>query len=495
MSNPGMVYLVGAGPGDAGLLSIKARQLLAEANVVVYDRLVGDDVMALIPSKTERINVGKNVGNHAVPQCRINEILLEQARMGKMVVRLKGGDCFLFGRGGEELELLVKNAVPFCVVPGVPSPIAASAYAGIPITHRDYCSSVHFITGHKKADGALNLDYEALVRLNGTMIFMMSVANAGEIADGLMQSGMDASMPCAIVENGTLPVQRKFIGTVGTLGLMIVEHAVVSPALIIVGKVCLLSDRYDWFSALPLKGRRILVTRPKPESDRLGMKLRALGADVTAASAIQTQPISFTMPSLQNYTWLVLTSAAGVSSFLDHLLAIGRDARSLSGIKIACVGTATAEALRQRGLVADFIPDTYSGKALAEALLSRGLVTANDRLLLARANIASAELTDALANGNIAYTELPVYETILAEKDSLHAAAYELVTFTSASCVEGFIHMTAPNTDFSVIRAVCIGEQTATAAKAHGMQVIQSKSATIDAMVDRILKWVQEEQL
>jgi len=280
----GKVVLVGAGPGDSGLITVKGLQALKQAEVVVYDRLVGSGILELIPDHAERIYVGKNVGHHVVPQERINEILLEKALEGKRVVRLKGGDGFVFGRGGEELEGLGAHGIPFEVVPGITSAIAAPAYAGIPVTHRELSASLHIITGHLKDDGELNLDYNALVRLGGTLIFMMSVSSLPEIAAGLIQAGMPPEMPCAVVENGTLSRQRKLVGTLSKMEQAVKEKKIKSPAVFVVGRVCELSERFDWFSALPLLGKRILVTRPRATASKLSERLRALGAEVVLAS-------------------------------------------------------------------------------------------------------------------------------------------------------------------------------------------------------------------
>lgn len=243
----GKVYLVGAGPGDPGLLTLKGRALLERAEVVVYDRLVGPEILKMIPENAEKIDVGKNAGKHPVPQPEISRILLEKAQADKQVVRLKGGDSFVFGRGGEELELLIAHGVPFEVVPGITSAIAGAAYAGIPVTHRDYCSSVHLITGHRREDGALGLDYDALNRIGGTLVFLMSVSTIEEISQGLLGVGMAADMPCAMVENGTLPSQRKFRTTLQHAAQTVRDEGVHSPALFIVGRVCTLSDAMNWF--------------------------------------------------------------------------------------------------------------------------------------------------------------------------------------------------------------------------------------------------------
>ncbi len=478
----GKVFLVGAGPGDAGLLTVKAKALLSKAQVVVYDRLVGADILALLPEEAEKINVGKTAGNHPVPQEQISQILVDKAKEGKDVVRLKGGDSFVFGRGGEELELLCENGIDFEVVPGITSAIAAATYAGIPVTHRDYCASVHIITGHRKKDGELSLDYDALVRLNGTLVFLMAVSNAGEIARGLLQAGMDASMPCAMVENGTRPQQRKFLFTLSEASGAVEKYGVQSPALFLVGRVCALSDRFDWFSNLPLKGRRILVTRPKNSANRLADGLRAWGADVTLLPAIRTQALPFEMPSLDGYTALIFTSAPGVQAYFKRLMEES-DTRSLFGKRVFCVGRETAKALLGYGIRADYLPSVYSGEALGRELVGQGLVKPSDRLLLLRARQASRQLPGILAENGVPFDELAVYETLYEKNVAPRPDVWEYVTFTSASCVEGFVRGFPAGTDFTSVQALCIGQQTADAAKAYGMRTQVSPQATIDSMI------------
>ena len=314
----GKVYLIGAGPGDAGLLTVKGAALLKEADVVIYDRLISEDVLAKIPEGTERINAGKNAGNHPIPQEEINKILLREALLGKIVIRLKGGDPFVFGRGGEELELLRTNDVPFEVVPGVTSAIAAAAYAGIPVTHRDFCSSLHIITGHAKGDREAEIDYESLVKLKGTLVFMMSVSNAGLIADGLMRAGMSHKTESAIVENGTTCAQRKFITTLGEIRKTVEANAIESPAVIVVGRVCSLSQKFDWFSDLPLRGCRVLVTRPQRTAGKLAGKLKDHGAKVTLYPCIETVKLDFDL-HVEKYDVILFTSAFGVSCFFYAL--------------------------------------------------------------------------------------------------------------------------------------------------------------------------------
>lgn len=488
----GKVYLVGAGPGDGELLTLKGARLLAEADSVVYDRLVGQQILDMIPEEAEKIDVGKNAGNHPVPQDRINEILAEQAELGRVVVRLKGGDPFVFGRGGEELELLKKRGIEFEVVPGITSPVAGAAYAGIPVTHRDYTSSLHIITGHAGAGRELIIDFESLVKLDGTLVFMMSVSSVGKIAEGLLDAGMNPEMPCAVVERGTLPVQRKFVTALGSTEQVVRENSVESPALIIVGRVCTLSDEFDWFTAKPLFGKSVLVTQPEKNSSRLAEGLRKLGADVTLYPCIRTEAIrSLNIPE-GDYDTLVFTSAEGVKSYCNHLLEDGQDMRALAGKKIACIGSVTAEALKTFGIIADFVPSVYSGRVLGEEMVSSRFVNKDSSLLLLRTNAASQDVTDELAKAEITYTDYPVYTTeIIRNRAISDIGSYAFITFTSKSCVTGFVQ-SQEKTSFDGIRAVCIGEQTGAAAAGYGFDIILSDEATIESMLE-LCSGLQEE--
>ena len=481
----GKVYLIGAGPGDGGLMTVKGRELIRTADVVVFDRLVGAEVMDMIPPGAEKIDVGKNAGHHPVPQERISEILAEQAEAGKTVVRLKGGDPFVFGRGGEELELLARRGIPFEEVPGITSSIAAPAYAGIPVTHRDYCSSLHIITGHAKAGAELSIDFEALVRLNGTLVFMMGVSSAGLIADGLLEAGMDPQMPCAVIENGTMPRQRKFVSPLKDLTRTVRENDVRSPAVIMVGKVCSLSDQFDWFDEKPLKGKKILVTQPEKRASRMADGLRAMGAEAVLYPCIETSPIRPLEIPRGGYDTLVFTSAEGVKSYCGWLLEQGSDMRALAGKKIAVIGSATASALKDFGIAADFIPSVYSGRALGEEMVSSGFIGEKSNVLLLRTDAASPDVTEALAKAGIRYTDVPVYETRILHQEALRDLDdFDFVTFTSRSCVTGFLQ-SQNREDFSGMRALCIGQQTAGAAAAAGFETVVPQEATIESMLKK----------
>ena len=490
----GMVTLVGAGPGDPGLLTRKGLEALEQAEVVVYDRLVAPEILALIPEKAEAIDVGKQAARHPVPQDQINRILLDKAREGKNVVRLKGGDPFLFGRGGEELELLEENGIPFQEVPGVTSAIAVPAYGGIPVTHRDFTSSLHIITGHARAGKALDIDFEALVRTRGTLVFLMGVSSLPAICAGLTAAGMDPDTPAAIVERGTTPGQRRVNATAATLAQAAEEHRIESPAISIFGPVCGLADRFDWFDALPLKGRTVVVTRPKERVGTLAPRLRAMGAQVVEYPCIETVPIlpcpamEAALNAISGYEWLVFTSAVGVETVWHTLEAMGRDARALGNVKLAAIGPGTAKALLARGLRADYVPEAYDAAHLGAGLA--GL--AQGKVLLLRAELGSKALTDALDGAKISYDDIAVYRTLYDNprseelRDRLLTEEGALVTFTSASTVKGFVSTVGEDFPFDRITGVCIGEQTAAQARDYGIPVVVAERATIDALVEKI---------
>lgn len=486
----GNVILVGAGPGDPGLLTRKGLEAISQAEVVVFDRLVGPEILGLIPENAEKIDVGKQASNHPVPQHRINQILLEKAQEGKRVVRLKGGDPFLFGRGGEELELLKENGIPFQEVPGVTSALSVPAYAGIPVTHRDYCSSVHIITGHAKAGTELKIDFDALRRTNGTLVFLMGVTALPMICKGLLDSGMDGDMPAAVIERGTLPRQRKVVSTLAELPKAAENAKIVSPAIIVVGRVCGLSDSFDWFDNLPLKGREIIVTRPAERNGSLCGKLSALGASVTAYPCIRTvervdnPELDTAIGKLNDYRWLVFTSPAGPEIFFRHLRKQHKDARALANLKIAAIGPKTAGELEKFGVFADLVPETYDSDHLAQAMAG-----VEGPVLLCRASEGSDAMPRLFAEKGISFEDIACYDTVYEapNSDSVKELVENgsIVTFTSASTVRGFAR-SLPDADYSNIIGCCIGRQTAAEAEQYGIPVRIAEKATMDSLIECI---------
>ena len=486
----GNVILVGAGPGDPGLLTQKGREALEQAQVVVFDRLVSPAVLALIPPEAEANDVGKESSHHRVPQEQINRILLEKALEGKRVVRLKGGDPFLFGRGGEELELLAEQGIDFQVVPGVTSALSVPAYAGIPVTHRDFCSSLHIITGHAKAGSELHIDFDALRRTGGTLVFLMGVGSLPKICQGLLEAGMEPSIPAAVVESGTLSSQRKVVSTLEKLPEKARDARIKSPAIIVVGKVCGLSDRFDWFDRLPLKGKNVVVTRPADRIGTLAEQLRQLGADVTEYPCIRTvarQPspqLDQAIENLSQYRWLVFTSPAGPGIFFDRLRSAGKDARTLAGLKLAAIGPKTASELERYGVMADLVPEVYDSEHLAVAMARE-----EGPVLLCRASRGSSALPEIFAKNGIPFADIPCYDTVYENPDPSSVRVLldkpVLVSFTSASTVRGFVE-SLPGVDLSHVVGCCIGPQTAAEAKKYGISVVTAKEATVESLIECI---------
>ncbi len=494
METQGKVWLVGAGPGDLGLLTLKGKAVLDAAQVVVYDALVGPEVLALVPEAAERINVGKRASHHTRTQAEINQILLEKAREGKRVVRLKGGDPFLFGRGGEELELLSDAGIPYEVVPGVTSAIAVPAYNGLPVTHRNECSSVHVITGHKKKDQPLDMDFEALVRLGGTLVFLMGVTALPEICQGLLSAGMPAETPAAVLEKGATAEQRRITAALAELPEEARRQKAQAPAILVVGGVCRYSDRFDWAGRRPLAGCRAIVTRPRESASALARKLREKGAQVLEIPAIATRQLTETehwnqaMDQLDRYSWLAFTSPAGVRHFFDRLRQERRDVRVLAGKKMAALGSGTARELENRGILVNAVPEVYDGAALGRLLAETCEPGAS--ILLPRAAAGGAEiLAEIRSRKDLSVTDLAIYETVYPEpgilqiREELEQHPETLVLFTSASTVRGFSEQ-AKGLDFRKVRALCIGKQTQAQAEALGMQTEVSRRATMDSLVE-----------
>ena len=494
-----MVTLVGAGPGGRALLTIAGAEAIRQAEVAVYDRLVSEDILELLPGHAERINVGKESSHHPVPQPEINEILAQYGKSGKNVVRIKGGDCYLFGRGGEECEYLLEQDVPFRVIPGVTSALAVPAFAGIPVTHRDFCSSVHIITAHAKKGAPLQIDYYNLVRMRGTLVFLMGVTALKEICEGLMSAGIDPCLPAAVIENGARPQQRKLVSTVYQLPEAAREMGLKSPAVIVVGKVCGLSDRLDWFTPLPLHGKTLVVTRPKARAGTLSARLRALGAEVLECPCIETalrKDLSPLEQALRHpHDWAVFTSPTGVELAVQALRAIGRDLRVLYGMRLAAVGRGTAEALKKYGLTADLVPAQYDGVHLAEALQKE--LPSGGSVLLLRASAGGEALPELLRDAGATVSDVPVYDTVYRTENQeglrarLSAEEVDGAVFASGSAVRGFARV-AEGCDLSGLPAICIGAQTAAVAAQQRMTVHTAKAATIDSLVDCALEVLAE---
>lgn len=498
----GKVWLVGAGPGDVGLFTLKGKKVLERAEVVVYDSLVGDGVLAMIPDGVRLIDVGKRAGKHTMPQEQINQVLLKEARDGYRVVRLKGGDPFLFGRGGEELELLSEQGISYEVIPGVTSSIAVPAYNGIPVTHRDYCSSVHIITGHKKAGEEYDIDFDALVRTSGTLVFLMGVSACQDICDGLMAAKMPGTMPAAILQQGTTAGQKRIVATVATLKSEIDRQGIETPAIIVVGKVCSLADVFGWYEKLPLAGCKILVTRPRGLISQMAEKLRTQGAEVLELPAIATSPlhnnkdIGKCLKRLPDYQWIAFTSPTGVKVFFEEMRFHKVDIRALGNVKIAAIGEGTKRELEKRGLFANLMPADYHGAALGAALAA--VCEEQARILLPRAAIGNQEIIQELSKRqDLVVDDIATYDTVYRQQQIIDEVKQftdqqiDWAVFTSASTVRGFAEATA-GLDYSKVKAACIGRQTKAAADALGMNTRMAEKATIDSVVELVIKMNQK---
>lgn len=495
----GKVYLVGAGPGDLGLFTLKGRKVLESADVVVYDALVGDSILSLIPESAKKIDVGKRSCHHKMQQEDINVVLLEEAEKGNTVVRLKGGDPFLFGRGGEELELLVEHGIPYEIVPGITSPIAVPAYNGIPVTHRDFTSSLHIITGHKRANRKLNINFKALVETEGTLVFLMGVSAMPDIMAGLLEAGMSKDMPAAILQKGTTAGQKRIVATVSTLEDEVRKQGIETPAIIVVGKVCALADTFGWYEKLPLSGYKVLVTRPRGLSSSMSMKLREEGAEVLEMPAVRLVPIEgnlklkHALMNLKNYQWIVFTSPSGVRIFFDEMKAMELDIRNLMGLRFAALGTGTAKALKEHGFYPDLMPKVFDGEHLGEELAKAAGV--DDRILIPRAKIGNKELVEKLS-GHIV-DDIPTYDTeyisqdVIDIRERFESGNIDCTAFTSSSSVKAFA-AALEGVDFSKIKAACIGRQTRATADRYGMQTEMAEEATIESLTELIIKMKSE---
>jgi uroporphyrinogen III methyltransferase/synthase len=444
-----MVYLVGAGPGDPGLITVKGLEVLRRADVVVYDQLASRELLKEAPAGAELLYVGKKAGAHALPQGAINELLVDKARSGLTVVRLKGGDPFVFGRGGEEAEELAAAGIPFEVVPGVTSAVAVPAYAGIPVTHRRYTTLVTFITGHEDpAKEASTIPWAALGPNPGTLVFLMGVKNLAENCRRLMEAGRPPETPAAVIQSGTTLSQRTVLGTLADIASRAQEADIQPPAVLVVGGVVELAEPLRWWENRPLWGKTAVVTRSREQASRLTALLAAAGARCLEVPTIEIAPPADLAPfdaALQNlarFDWIIFTSANGVRAFLDRLFQKGLDARHLGHAKIAVIGPATAQALRHYGLVPDVVPDTFQAEGLLAVLAPR--LMGGTRILLARAEQARDVLPQGLREIGAKVDVVPVYRAVPPASvppeaaGALNEGRVDILTFTSSSTVHNF---------------------------------------------------------
>jgi uroporphyrinogen III methyltransferase/synthase len=485
------VYLVGAGPGDPGLMTARALELIAAADVIVYDRLIPSSALDGAREDATLIYAGKEGGGPSMPQAEIEELLLQHGGQGKQVVRLKGGDPYVFGRGGEEAETLRAVEIPFEVVPGITAGVAAAAYAGIPVTHRDAASAVAFVTGHEdpsKPESAL--DWDALARFPGTLVVYMGVRQLSAIARRLMAGGRPESEPAALVQRGTLPDQRSVSATLATITSVAQAQNIKAPAIAIFGPVAALSERLSWFTAPPLAGRVVAVTRARAQSSGLAARLRALGAEVVEAPSIRIVPLEGSAPDLASYDLLCLTSPNGVRILFERLATAGDDARALAGLRVAAIGPGTARALQEHGITADIVPERFLAEGLVEALKDVPV----SRALIARAAEARDVLPDALRERGAEVDVLAVYETVaepLSDGELEAVGRADYVTFTSSSTVRFFLDAAGSRLS-SRTRLVSIGPVTSAALRERGHEpVLEAARHDIDGLVQALVSDAQ----
>ena len=494
-------YLVGAGPGDAGLLTLRGAELLRRADVVIYDALANPELLRLAPATAEIISRGKNM---AMPQSEITALIIAKAKEGKTVVRLKGGDPFVFGRGGEEAEALAAEKIPFEIVPGVSSITAVPNYAGIPLTHREHCSSFTVFTGHSdSADGATALRYDQIAKIPGTKVVLMGTEQLDDWTNSLVANGMSPQTPIAIIHRGTTGRQKTVTGTLATIAALAAKEKISPPALTIIGDVVKLRGKLNWFENRPLFGQRIVVTRRTEQAGAFAQKLTELGADVLEVPTIKiTTPIEKDaivdcLLELNSYDWLVFTSANGVTAFFDIFFRRFQDLRDIGGARIAAVGPATAAKLRELHLQVDLTPEEFTARKVADAFKKYQDIE-NVKMCLLRAEVANRDLPDALQEMGAIVDDIAIYKTVPETEDPGGACERLLengadwITFTSSSTVEHFhARFDLPKLvkKFPELKLASIGPETSKAITALKLKPnLEAKEHTTDGLLAALLK-------
>jgi uroporphyrinogen III methyltransferase/synthase len=492
---------VGAGPGDAGLLTLRGAELLRRADVVIYDALANPELLRFAPATAEFISRGKNM---AMPQAEITSLIIAKAKAGKTVVRLKGGDPYVFGRGAEEAEALAAEKISFEIVPGVSAITAVPNYAGIPLTHREHCSSFTVFTGHSdSADAATALRYDQIAKIPGTKVVLMGTEQLDDWTKSLIANGMPPQTPIAVIHRGTTGRQKTVAGTLGTIAALAAKEKIVPPALTIIGDVVKLRGKLNWFENRPLFGQRIVVTRRTEQAGAFAQKLAELGADVLEvptiklATPLEKDAIVDCLLELNSYDWFVFTSANGVTSFFDIFFRRFQDLRDIGGARIAAVGPATAAKLRALHLQVDLTPEEFTAKKIAEAFKKYQDIE-NVKMCLLRAEVANADLPDALAEMGAIVDDIAIYKTVPETEDPtgacelLLASGADWVTFTSSSTVEHFharFDLPKLMKKFPQLKIASIGPETSKAIAALGLKpTLEAKEHTTDGLIEALLK-------
>lgn len=501
MGKDGKVYIIGAGPGDPGLITMKGMKCLKEADVVVYDHLVSDELLGHAGSQTRLIYVGKKGGDHTLPQGEINRLLLEESRQGHVVARLKGGDPFIFGRGGEEAEVLAEAGMPFEIVPGVTSAVSVPAYAGIPLTHRGYTSTVAFVTGHEDpTKEQSDIDWGNLVGI-GTLVFLMGIENLSKITTSLIQHGKEAETPAALIRWGTTADQATITGSLKDIAQKAQKNQFAPPAILVVGQVVNLRETLDWFESKPLFGKGVVVTRPAAQAEGFAELLRKEGARVIHFPTIEIVPpaswkdLDQAIKNLESYTWIIFTSANGVRFFFHRLKELGRDLRDLRGIRICTIGPATAETIEKMGIRVDLIPESFISEGIVEAF--KKVDMKDQKVLLPRAKEARDVIPEGLMQMGAKVDVATAYRTKGSGQDKkeletlIKQEKVDAITFTSPSTVVNFMEIMGK--DFLLpekVKIACIGPVTAAAARKAGLTVeILQECYVIDGLVNALVDY------
>lgn len=494
----GKVYLVGAGPGDSGLLTLKAVECLKKAQTIIYDALVNPEILLFANEDAEKIYVGKKAGRHTLPQAEINQLLITRAKEGKIVVRLKGGDPFIFGRGGEEAEFLAEpgasgNEIEFEVVPGISSCLAVPAYAGIPLTHRKYTSTLTILTGHEDIiKNKSSIPWQQIAKLGGTIVILMGASNMAQIVRELVNNGLNRQTPTAVISWGTLPEQETIVGTLSDIGEKVVRLS--PPAVIVIGEIVNLRQKLNWFEKKPLFGKRILVTRSREQASELSKLLKEYGASVVEFPMIKIVPgfkkLDKAISRLDTYDWIIFTSINGVKFFFNRLKEIGKDIRELKGIKLAAIGPETKKMVEGLGIRVDYQPEQ---EFTQEGLIAGFEKFGAKRILIPTSDKARRVLIEGLKQLGAEVDEVTAYRTISEEIDEAHlkGLALDIITFTSSSTVTNFCSLFNEEKRTRLLNKVkiaCIGPITAKKAQALGLKAdITAKEYTIKGLVEAIV--------
>jgi uroporphyrinogen III methyltransferase/synthase len=496
------VYLIGAGPGDPGLLTLKGKELLGKVDVIIYDYLANSSFLDYGKAGAEFIYVGKMGGNHTLPQDEINKLVIEKFNEGKSVARLKGGDPYIFGRGGEEAVELARAGIPFEVVPGVTSAIAAAAYAGIPVTHREYSSSLIIATGHEQADkGQSSLDWSSMVKSGSTLIFLMGMKNLDKIVEELLKAGMPPKMPAAVIRQGTTPNHKSLVATIKGLPAEVKKQGFEAPGLIIIGKVVKFREQLGWFEKKPLLGKGVVVTRAREQASDIAALLSEQGANVIQFPSIEIKAlpdyseVRKTLENVGSYDWLAFTSANGVKFFWEQLDAMGLDSRVLVSCKVAAIGPATAQALKNVGVRADFIPERFVSESVVTGLIALGIK--DKRILIPRAMKTRDVLQKQLTEAGASVESLALYETRPSDAhreevlELLEKKAIHCITFASSSTVENFMQLVSAKElkKYPDVRFACIGPVTSKTLEKYGISCdFQPARYTIPDLVNILVE-------